>query len=218
MNQPIDTPKRIFDFIEKEIGFSYPWQNYKQIPVHDFLYAGMENTSATIFSDSYVIDSTAFVDNNYINVNAHELAHQWFGNLVTEKDGNHHWLHEGFATYYALLAEKEIFGDDYYYWKLYASLLKLKKGADRGEGQSLLDPKASSLVFYQKGAWALHMLKEKIGEKSFKRGIQSYLEKYQFKNVTVSNFLDEMKTASKTDLSIFKKNWLENTKIPFVDC
>ena len=207
--------KRIFDFIEKEIGISYPWQNYKQIPVHDFLYAGMENTSATIFSDSYVIDSVAFVDKNYINVNAHELAHQWFGNLVTEKNGNHHWLHEGFATYYALLAEKEIFGDYYFYWKLYESLLKLNKWANRGEGYSLLDPKASSLVFYQKGAWALHMLKEKIGEKAFKRGIKSYLEKYQFKNVTVANFLDEMKIASNTDLTTFKKKWLENTNIPF---
>ncbi|HZJ19501.1 MAG TPA: M1 family metallopeptidase, partial [Pricia sp.] len=97
--------QRIFDFLEDEIGLSYPWQNYKQIPVHDFLYAGMENTGTTIFSDGYVIDSTAFVDKNYVNVNAHELAHQWFGNLVTEKDGNHHWLHEGFATYYAYLTE-----------------------------------------------------------------------------------------------------------------
>lgn len=207
--------KRIFDFMEEEIGFPYPWQNYKQIPVRDFLYAGMENTSATIFSDEYVIDSTAFVDKNYVNVNAHELAHQWFGNLVTEKDGNHHWLHEGFATYYALLAEKEIFGDDHFYWKLYESLMELQSLVDRGEGQSLLNPKASSLVFYQKGAWALYMLKEEIGEKPFKRGIQSYLRKYQFKNVMVSNFLDEMETASNTDLSAFKKNWLENTEIPF---
>lgn len=206
--------KRIFDFIEKEIGFPYPWQNYKQIPVHDFLYAGMENTSATIFSDGYVIDSIAFVDKNYVNVNAHELAHQWFGNLVTEKDGSHHWLHEGFATYYALLTEKEIFGEDYFYWKLYESLLELQNMADRGEGQSLLDPKASSLVFYQKGAWALHMLKEHIGEVAFKKGIQSYLKKYQFKNVTVSNFLDEMEAASNTDLATFKKNWLESTEIP----
>ena len=111
--------KEIFDFLEKEISVPYPWQDYKQVPVKDFLYAGMENTGATIFSDGYVIDSTAFIDKNYVNVNAHEMAHQWFGNLVTEKDGNHHWLHEGFATYYAYLAEKEIFGDVHFYWKLY---------------------------------------------------------------------------------------------------
>ena len=78
--------KKIFDFLEEEIGVSYPWQNYKQVPAQDFLYAGMENTTCTIFSNQYVIDSIAFVDKNYVNVNAHELAHQWFGDLVTEKN------------------------------------------------------------------------------------------------------------------------------------
>jgi aminopeptidase N len=68
----------MFDFLEKEIG-EVPLKVYKQIPVRDFLYAGMENTSATVFSSRYVVDSTGFEDRNYTNVNAHELAHQWFG-------------------------------------------------------------------------------------------------------------------------------------------
>ena len=102
----------IFNFLESEIGFKYPWENYKQVPLYDFMYAGMENTTATFFSDNFIVDSTGFNDRNYINVNAHELAHQWFGNLVTEQSGSDHWLHEGFASYYALLAEKEIFGED----------------------------------------------------------------------------------------------------------
>ncbi|MBL4662929.1 MAG: hypothetical protein JKY22_05100 [Flavobacteriaceae bacterium] len=110
--------KEVFDFLETEIGVPYPWVDYKQVPVRDFLYAGMENTTATIFSEAFVVDSIGYNDRNYVNVNAHELAHQWFGNLVTETEGTHHWLHEGFATYYALLAGREIFGDDYYYWKL----------------------------------------------------------------------------------------------------
>ncbi len=207
--------KRIFDFLEREIGVPYPWQNYKQIPVKDFLYAGMENTGTTIFSDGYIIDSTAFVDKNYVNVNAHELAHQWFGNLVTEKDSGHHWLHEGFATYYAYHAEKEIFGDDHYYWKLYRSLIELQSMVDKGEGQSLTDPKASSLTFYEKGAWALHILREQIGEEAFKGGVKNYLKKYAFKNVTISNFLSEMELASGTDLSVYKKEWLVDVKIPF---
>lgn len=206
--------KEIFDFLEEEIGFPYPWQNYKQIPVRDFLYAGMENTTATIFSDGYLIDSTAFVDKNYVNVNAHELAHQWFGNLVTEKDGNHHWLHEGFATYYAQLAEKEIFGDDHYYWKLYTSLTALQNTIEMGEGQRLTDPKASSLVFYEKGAWALYMLRKQIGDIAFKKGIKNYLKKYQFKNVTISDFLNEMVAASGQELSSFKKDWLQNEELP----
>jgi aminopeptidase N len=165
--------KDIFDFLETEIGVPYPWQNYKQVPVHDFLYAGMENTSATLFSDAYIIDASAFVDRNYININAHELAHQWFGNLVTEKSGEHHWLQEGFATYYAYLAEKKVFGDDHFYWKLFESAKVLKEVSDRGEGQSLLDPKASSLTFYEKGAWALFILQEKVGETDFKNGIKN---------------------------------------------
>ena len=192
----------------------YPWQNYKQVPVRDFLYAGMENTGTTIFSDGYIIDSTAFIDKNYVNVNAHEMAHQWFGNLVTEKDGNHHWLHEGFATYYAYLAEKELFGEDHYYWKLYLSFKKLEALEDKGEGQSLLDPKASSLTFYEKGALALHMLRVEVGDKLFHKGIKSYLKKYQFKNVTVSDFLKEMEKSGKTDLSDYKKKWLEITTMP----
>ncbi len=206
--------KEIFDFLEKEIGVPYPWQNYKQVPVRDFLYAGMENTGTTIFSDGYVIDSTAFIDKNYVNVNAHEMAHQWFGNLVTEKNGNHHWLHEGFATYYAYLAEKELFGADHYYWKLFRSFQELQDLENRGEGQSLLDSKASSLVFYEKGALALHMLRAQIGDDAFGRGIKTYLEKFQFKNVIVSDFLSEMEKSSKTDLSGFKKEWLESDSMP----
>src|SRR5690606_29581895 len=71
--------RTIFDFLEKQIGHPYPWQVYRQVPVRDFLYAGMENTGCTLFSNQYMVDSTAFVDKNYVNVNAHEMAHQWFG-------------------------------------------------------------------------------------------------------------------------------------------
>ena len=106
--------KAIFDFFEKEISVKYPCEVYKQVPVRDFLYAGMENTSATVFSRDFVVDSVGFNDKNYVNVNAHELAHQWFGDLITALSGKHHWLQEGFSTYYALLAEKEVFGDDYF--------------------------------------------------------------------------------------------------------
>ena len=205
----------IFDFLEEEIGLPYPWQNYKQIPVHDFLYAGMENTTATIFSDGYVIDSTAFIDKNYVNVNAHEMAHQWFGNLVTEKNGNHHWLHEGFATYYAYLTEQNLFGDDHFYWKLYEALQQLQEQLDRGEGQSLLDPKANSLTFYEKGALALFVLRNMVGDKNFKNGIKSYLQKFQYKNATVEDFLSEMERASKKKLTNFRSEWLQSTGLPF---
>ena len=205
----------IFNFLEKEIGVPYPWQNYKQVPVRDFLYAGMENTGTTIFSDSYIIDSTAFKDRNYVNVNAHEMAHQWFGNLVTEVDGSSHWLHEGFATYYALLAEKELFGEEYYYWKLYDTAIQLKDLTNKNMGEALVDPKAGSLTFYEKGAWALHVLREQIGEKRFRQGIQRYLKKYGFKNVTIDNLIEEMEGETHNDLAVFRKRWLVDKGFPF---
>ncbi|WP_103864650.1 M1 family metallopeptidase [Aquimarina sp. I32.4] len=206
--------KKIFDFLEAEIGFSFPWQNYKQIPVKDFLYAGMENTGTTIFSDAFVVDETAFIDRNYINVNAHELAHQWFGDLITETHGTHHWLQEGFATYYALLAEKEIFGEDYFMYKLYESAEQLTELSKTKNATSLMNPKASSLTFYQRGAWAVHALRNLIGETSFKITIHNYLEKYKFQNVTTDDFITIAEEVSGTDLTSFKVLWIENIKFP----
>ena len=200
--------KRIFDFLESEIGVAYPWQNYKQVPVKDFLYAGMENTGTTIFSDSFMVDNLGFEDRNYVNVNAHELAHQWFGNLVTETKSEHHWLHEGFATYYALLAEREIFGDDYFYYKLYETAEQLKGLSDKGKGQQLVAAGGSSLTYYQKGAWAIHILREKVGKEAFAKAVRAYLDKYQYTNVTTENFMEEVVVASGMDLTDFSKNWL----------
>ena len=200
--------KHMFDFLEKEIGVPYPWQNYKQVPVKDFLYAGMENTSTTIFADSFMIDSIAFVDKNYVNVNAHELAHQWFGDMVTETSGTHHWLQEGFATYYALLAERDVFGDDYYYLRLYEYAQELVEQDKVGGSTSLLNPKSSSITFYKKGAWVLHMLRKKVGDKAFKKGVKNYLEHYRFKNVETDNFISEVEKASGKDLSSFVNDWL----------
>ena len=202
--------KRMFDFLEKEIGVEYPWEIYKQAPVRDFLYAGMENTSATLFNTRYVVDSTGFEDRSYTNVNAHELAHQWFGNLVTAESGKHHWLQEGFATYYALLAEKEIYGEDYFYSKLYESASQLKY-ASRTDTIPVLNAKASSLTFYQKGAWALFVLHEEIGDKAFKKAVKNYLKKQAFQSVNTSDFFAEIKKVSDYNLNNFSKVWLETT-------
>lgn len=206
----------IFDFLEKEIGVRYPWKVYRQVPVEDFLYAGMENTSATIFAQDYVVDESGFNDRNYLNVNAHELAHQWFGDLVTAKSGKHHWLQEGFATYYALLAERKVFGDDYFYNQLYSYANRLKIAA-KTDSIPVMNEKASSLSFYQKGAWALHYIKETIGAKKFKKAVKNYLKKYQYKNAETDDFLAEIKKVSDFDTEQFKKVWLEDYKYPAND-
>lgn len=202
--------KQIFDYLEKEIGVKYPWGIYRQIPVKDFLYGGMENTTSTIFAEDYVVDEIGFNDRNYINVNAHELAHQWFGDLITAKSGKHHWLQEGFATYYALLAEKELFGEDHFNWEMYEIAEKLQQ-ASKSDTIPLLNEKASSLTFYQKGAWALHVLRENVGEKNFQKAVKSYLEKYSFKNVETTDFLKEINKVSKFDTKKFQKVWLEKS-------
>ncbi|MDI1317190.1 M1 family metallopeptidase [Flavobacterium sp.] len=217
--QPRDTAKfeptyrysaEMFDYLEKEIGVKYPWKIYKQIPIEDFLYGGMENTSCTLFAQNYVVDEIGFNDKNYVYVNAHELAHQWFGDLVTEKSGTHHWLQEGFATYYGLLAERKVFGDDYFYHKLYRNSLQLRNAA-LTDTIPVLNEKASSLSFYEKGAWALHVIRETIGAKAFQKAVKSYLKKYQFQNVETDQFLAEIKkVAPKFDILDFKKRWLED--------
>ena len=207
--------KDMFDFLENEIGVPYPWQNYKQVPVHDFLYAGMENTSLTIFSDAFMVDSIGFNDRNYVNVNAHELAHQWFGDMITETSGTHHWLQEGFATYYALLAERDVFGKNYYYWRLYEYAQELLEQDSRDEGTALLNPKSSSTTFYKKGAWVLHILREKIGDDAFREAVKDYLVKHQFKNVETSDFIDAVELASGQNLQEFVAKWLEDTIFPY---
>lgn len=208
--------KQIFDYLEQEIGVKYPWKIYRQVPVRDFLYAGMENTTSTIFAQDFVVDSIGFNDKNYINVNAHELAHQWFGDLITAQSGTHHWLQEGFATYYALLAEKEVFGDDYFYNELYDYALQLRSAA-KTDNIPVMNEKASSLSFYKKGAWALHTLREDIGAKNFQKAVKTYLKKYQYKNVVTDEFLAEVKKVVKAfDTENFKKTWLETAGFDMV--
>ncbi|MDL2144431.1 M1 family metallopeptidase [Flavobacterium tructae] len=201
--------KRIFDFLEKEIGVKYPWEIYREIPVRDFLYAGMENTTSTLFATRYVVDSIGFEDRNYTNVDAHELAHHWFGDLITAESSTHHWLQEGFATYFAALAEREIYGDDFFYSKLYDTAQQIKF-ASRTDSIPVLNAKASSLTFYEKGAWALFVLHESIGDKAFKKAIKSYLKKYAYQTVNTQNFFDEIKKVSDFDLDKFQKTWLES--------
>ncbi|MEZ4853629.1 M1 family aminopeptidase [Flavobacterium sp.] len=207
--------KQIFEFLEQEIGIEYPWEVYRQVPVRDFLYAGMENTTATIFSQDFVVDAVGYNDKNYENVNAHELAHQWFGDLVTAKESKHHWLQEGFATYYALLAEQSVFGDDYFYHQLWQMANQLNE-AQAYDTEPILSEKASSLTFYKKGAWALHILREEIGASNFKKAVKNYLKKYQYKNVDTDEFLAEIKCVSKDfDIKSYKKNWLETPAFDF---
>ncbi|WP_088341069.1 M1 family metallopeptidase [Robiginitalea sediminis] len=209
--------REVFDFLEKEIGVPYPWQNYKQVPLHDFIYAGMENTGTTFFSDRFLTDSLGPASRDYLNVNAHELAHQWFGNLVTETDGGQHWLHEGFATYYAHRATARIRGGEEFYWTLLGTAYSLRELDSSGDGKSLLDPGAGSLVFYEKGAWALFALQQAMGEEAFRAGMKLFLQKYAYGNATVDQLLEAMASNTSKSLDAFRQTWLEASGFPMAE-
>lgn len=203
--------KRIFDFLETQIGVAYPWQIYRNIPVEDFMYGGMENTTSTIFSSDYLVDEIGVNDRDYINVNAHEMAHQWFGDLVTAKTSQDHWLQEGFATYYALLAEREVRGVDYFYWKLYEMAELVAKDAKENKNTAVYSEKATTVTYYQKGAWMLQYLASQIGEANLSTAVRNFLNKYAYKNASTQDFLAEVTAvAPNFNSDNFKKNWLEN--------
>ena len=133
---------------------------------------------------------------------------------MTATSSEHHWLQEGFATYYALLAERDVFGDDHYYFQLFENTQELIAQDEAGQSTSLLNPKSSSTTFYKKGAWALHVLREQVGDSAFKQAVKTYLDNYQFGNVTTSDFMSEVEKSSQKDLSVFVDEWLTAVKLP----
>jgi len=87
-------------FFSEKIGYRYPWDKYSQTVVNDFIFGGMENTSATTLTDTTLHDERAHIDFSSVPLVAHELAHMWFGDLLTCKHWKHGWLNESFATYF----------------------------------------------------------------------------------------------------------------------
>ncbi len=206
--------KEIFNFVNKEIGVEFPWANYKQIPLRDFFYGGMENVSATSFNGNrYVVDSIGFMDTNFVNVQAHELVHQWFGDMMTGKHDKDHWLHEGFATYYAGLVDEYIFGKNYHKYKIYKDDKRIIE-MSKSDTIAIHRNGASSLTYYQKGARVVEMLRNRVGDEKFKIIIKNFLNKYKFKNASIEDFKDEVFLVTNDSLNEFFKLNLETTIIP----
>lgn len=205
--------KAIATFLEKEIGYPYPWPNYKQAPVQDFRHGAMENTCATIFGDFFLVDQWAFADQNYTYVDAHEFAHQWFGNLVTAKNAKHHWLHEGFATYYQWLSEGQLYGDDFFAWELEKARVMVES-ATEVEALPLAHPKAGSARFYQKGGWLLFMLRNYVGDSIYRGVISDYLNWYEYQVVENQDLIELFAESSDANIKDFFKTWLYADKEP----
>ncbi|MBL4623811.1 MAG: M1 family metallopeptidase [Flavobacteriales bacterium] len=204
------------DFFEETIGVKYPWGSYSQIPVQEFMYGAMENTTATIYGDFFHVDERAFLDRNYVAVNAHELAHQWFGDCITARTSTDHWLQESFATYYNMLYEKRFYGQDHFDWKR-------REGNDGSLKASLKDykpiahSKAGSTRHYPKGAFVLNMLKYVVGEAEFNASIKHYLEKHQYQNVDSEDLLIAFHETLGVSLDWFWDQWVYRGGEPHYD-
>jgi aminopeptidase N len=197
----------IMNFFESEIGVPYPWESYAQIPVQDFMYGAMENTTATVFGDFFCADKRSFNDRNYVAVNAHEMAHQWFGDMVTARCEPHHWLQESFATHYNMLAEREFFGQDHFDWARRNSQ-NSALDADSKDAYPVASSKAGSTRFYPKGAIVLNTLKYITGREEYNKAIKYYLMKHGYKNVDSHDLLVAFEETLGMSLGWFWEEWL----------
>lgn len=180
--------EQMFDFFEKEMGVNYPYPVYREAPVIDYMYGAMETTTSTVFGDYMLIEPRAWWQRNYVNVNAHELAHQWFGNYIGHFVHKDVWLTESFGTYYAKVFEKSIFGDDYYQGIRNDELTQTFEAA-RKNNYPVGGTQGGVQRIYQKGSLVLDMLRDVMGEKEFRDAVKHYLEKYGFNYAETSDFV-----------------------------
>ncbi len=200
--------EQMIDFFEAEIGVKYPWPSYSQIPVQEFMYGAMENVTATIYGDFLFVDERSNWDRGYVAVNAHELAHQWFGDYITAKSDAHHWLQESFATYYDYLFERSVFGEDHFNWQR-----REAQNAALAEGEKNNLPVAHSQSgnarHYPKGAFVLNMLKNVVGGREvYNRAIKHYLDKHAYGNVTSEDLLSSFQETTGMSLVWFWDQWI----------
>jgi aminopeptidase N len=199
--------QEMFDFFEQEIGVKYPWVKYSQIPVQEFMYGAMENTTATVFGDFFYTDARGYLDRKYVGVNAHELAHQWFGDMVTAIAPTHHWLQESFATHYNMMYEKEAFGSDYYD-QARRNAQRSALNASTKDLYPIASSDAGSTRWYPKGAVVLQMLKYVVGKDAFNRAVKYYLERNPYGNVDSHDLLRAFHETSGESLDWFWEQWI----------
>src|SRR5665213_1491772 len=179
---------RMIDVFERTFGVPYPYARYSQIAVADFIFGGMENTAATTQTDRVLHDERAHLDYSAEYLASHELAHQWFGDLVTCRDWAHAWLNEGFATYCEavwLEAEK---GWDEYQHDIYGVVQRyLEEDTERYRRPIVCnvfrDPiELFDRHLYEKGAAVLHMLRGELGWERMRRSVRRYLNENARRN------------------------------------
>lgn len=206
-------------FFSEKIGYKYPWARYAQVCVREFG-GGMEHTSATTLTEGALHDERAALDISSDGLVSHELAHQWFGDLLTCRDWAHIWLNEGFATYFTLLWTEHHQGKDAFQ----AAVMGTMQGALGADAREPRRPivwqryKNSWEMFgahaYLKGAMVLHMLRYVLGDDLFWKGIKHYAHKHAFRCVQTDDFKIAMEEATGKDLSWFFDQWLYKAGYP----
>ena len=193
-------------FYSRLIG-PYPYEKLANVQSKT-IFGGLENAGCIFYSENSITG-----EGNAENLMTHEIAHQWFGNSVTENDWQHIWLSEGFATYLTAVYQEKTYGKE----KLDETM---KSARDRVTGFFLESPKPvvdttiTDLMTllnansYQKGAWVLHMLRRELGDNLFWKGMRLYYENYRNKNALTTDFQMVMEKVSKKSLGKFFNQWL----------
>jgi aminopeptidase N len=206
-----NTPDMMKFFSEKT-GYRYPYAKYGQVTVYDFTWGGMENTSLTILTHVTLHDTRAHSDYKSEALVAHELAHQWFGDLLTTKSWEHLWLNEGFASYFDPLYFEHKWGVDEFHNRMIEEAEGYFKEAEKykrpivtnfyTEHEDMFDAHS-----YNKAAWVLHMLRYVLSDNLFWKVIPPYVQKFAGKNVETGDLKVTIEEVTGLSLEWFFKQW-----------
>jgi len=217
-----DTPRMIATFEEK-IGTPYPYARYSQIAVTDFIFGGMENTSATTQTDRTLHDERAHLDFSSDPLVSHELAHQWFGDLLTCRDWSQAWLNEGFATFFECVWREADLGYDEYLYDVFGCVARyLEEDSERYRRpivcNSYRDPiEIFDRHLYEKAGAALHMLRGELGDGRFWRSIARYVKQNAERNVETLDLIRAIEEETGRNMRGFFDQWFYRGGHPEVE-
>ncbi len=193
--------------LSKWFGYPYPFSNYDQVCVADFIFGGMENTTTTLLTDRCLIDQRAAIDNQRAEtLVAHELAHQWFGDLIVINHWSQAWVKEGAATYSEVLWIEETLGKEealYYHLNHARAYLSEDKSRYRRPLVTHIYREAIELYdrhIYEKGSCVYHMIRTELGDELFTRSLRTLLEKHAHSTVETIDLLRAIDQATGRNL------------------
>ena len=212
--------KEMLDLFSNTLGVPYPWQQYAQTAVDDFMAGGMENTSATTLSARDLIHPKLMAESRLGDdvVISHELAHQWFGDLVTCKDWANLWLNEGFATFFEHFWVEKYYGSDeadYSFWQDQRRWTAQKRLFSVPlETRDFDDSNKYDGNVYGKASWVIRMLREKLGDENFFLGLHQYLIANQGQNVVAADLQKAVEQATSVNVDKFFDEWVYGAGAP----